>query len=507
MTWGIQEGNLSSVGKCHIVGTDMLRDTTGLTGNHVCLADIVEQRSLTVVHMTHHGYNRGTRNEIVLIVLLFGDGVLHLGTHVFGLESELIGHDIDGLCIQALVDTYHDTDTHTGTDYLVYAYVHHRSQLRNGHKLRQLQHLALCRCSSSLLGHLLMHGFALLLTVFGTLLILVLLVGQTGQRLLYLACYCLIVHLQRLLVALLVLLIGILAATLLLVVGVVIVLLVLSSLLSGSLNVNALIADTLTLLLLAVLLGSLFLTFLAALFLRFLLRASALVQGIKVNLTQDVHLRRSLLLTLQGEYFGRSRSSRGCSRCFGFFFFHLSHLFNYLFRLSLRLGFLFLRGLGLRFGFGYRFGFGLGFGLWLRFGFRLSLFNHRFHFSLRTHGSCLRLFLCRFLSRFSRFLPDTRKVNLAKRLKLLGFGLGLGCRLLHYLWLRRFLLLLRMFLEQLLRLGAYLLVFLELIAERLILLVVQFETQVGSHLTQVTLLFQELHCRLESYVQFADCFI
>ena len=96
-----------------------------------------------MVNMSHHRYNRSARNEIVLIVLLLGNGILHLGTHILGLEPELIGHDIDGLSIQTLIDTYHDTDRHTGTDYLVHTHVHHGSQLAHGYELSELEHLAL----------------------------------------------------------------------------------------------------------------------------------------------------------------------------------------------------------------------------------------------------------------------------------------------------------------------------------------------------------------------------
>ena len=39
----IEERNLTSVFQFHVVSTDMLRDTTGFTGNNVRLTDIVEQ--------------------------------------------------------------------------------------------------------------------------------------------------------------------------------------------------------------------------------------------------------------------------------------------------------------------------------------------------------------------------------------------------------------------------------------------------------------------------------
>ena len=97
-----------------------------------------------MVHMTHHRYDRRTVHQIVLVILLLSDGILHLSTDIFCREAELLGNDIDRLSIQALVDTHHDTDAHTSTNHLIDTDVHHRSKLRYRHELRQLQHLAFC---------------------------------------------------------------------------------------------------------------------------------------------------------------------------------------------------------------------------------------------------------------------------------------------------------------------------------------------------------------------------
>ena len=82
----------------------MLGDATGLAGDNVGFSYIVEERSLTVVHMAHHRHNRRTGHEVFLLVLLLLYGLDHLGRHEFGLETELLGHDVDGLGIEALVD-------------------------------------------------------------------------------------------------------------------------------------------------------------------------------------------------------------------------------------------------------------------------------------------------------------------------------------------------------------------------------------------------------------------
>ena len=141
VTRGIQKGNAVTVLQLHVVSTDVLGNTASLTGNNIGVSDMVKQRSLTMVNVSHHGNDRSTRNQIVLVILFLGDGILHLGRNVFGSKAKLVGYNIDSLSIQTLVDTYHDTDAHTSTDYLVDANVHHCCQLRNGYELRQFEHL------------------------------------------------------------------------------------------------------------------------------------------------------------------------------------------------------------------------------------------------------------------------------------------------------------------------------------------------------------------------------
>ena len=70
----IEEGDTTTVFKFHVVCTDVLGDTSCLACDDICLADIVKQRCLTVVNVSHYGDDRGARNEVVLVVLGFGDG-------------------------------------------------------------------------------------------------------------------------------------------------------------------------------------------------------------------------------------------------------------------------------------------------------------------------------------------------------------------------------------------------------------------------------------------------
>ena len=280
MTRGIKEGDATTIRELNIVGSNVLGDTTSLTSDDVGVADVVEQRSLTMVDMTHHRNDWSTWDEVVLIILLLADGLLYLCADIFGLESELIGNKIDGLCVESLVDRYHDTYRHKGGDDLCDADVHHSSQLADGNKLGEFEHLALLLLSACLLREFLLHSLTLLLTVLSTLLILVLLVGEACECLLYLTCHVLFVNLELTLVAVLVLLFLTTLTT-----GTTL----LSDLIACGSYVDTFFANTNTLLAL-VLLGCLLLTLLLTFLLRLAFRTRTLVDCVKVYLSEDINL-------------------------------------------------------------------------------------------------------------------------------------------------------------------------------------------------------------------------
>ena len=115
------------------------------------------------------------------------------------------------------------------------------------------------------------------------------------------------------------------------------------------------------------------------------------------------------------------------------------------------------------------------------------------------------LFLFRIRHRgFSRgsWFVDAVEIYLAQWLVLLLRGGGkkfVGTVILRSL---RTLLLLRFLQLKFFSLRPHLLVLLELTHESLILLIVEFEARLRFHFAQFTSFLKELHCRLESYVQF-----
>ena len=171
----IEERNAASVGKFHAVGTDVLRDSSGLTCNHVGLADIVEQRSLAVVHVPHHRNDGRSGLEIFGIVRLFVGIYLfrYLRCHELNLIAEFLGHKHKSLRIETLVDGHHQTEAHTSSYDL-----HHRSVVHKGgkvvhsHELSHLQDLVLGRELLHLLLCALGRQLSLFLAVFGSEVIL-----------------------------------------------------------------------------------------------------------------------------------------------------------------------------------------------------------------------------------------------------------------------------------------------------------------------------------------------
>ena len=475
-----------------------------------------------MVYVTHHSYDWSTWNQIVLIILFLADSFLNLSADIFGLETELLSHHIDGLCIQTLVDRYHDSNTHQGRDNLSNADIHHRSQFAYGHELCEFQYLTLLLLLTNLVLEFLLHSLALLLSVLSTLLVLAL-ACKTGKGFLYLACYSLVVDLYLTLVIALVVIVLILvfilflAATIIVIVlvaAIVIVVLAVIALRRLGIDVYTLLIDAHTLLTLAMLLGKLVLTLLTALLLGLLLRTSALIERVEVYLSYYIEVWSSLLLCLQLVNlsgllclyrFCRYLCCRLFRLCNLRLFLHLHYrlCLGLRLHLCLRLGFrlrLWLRlGLRLYLYLGLGLHFRLWFGLWLGFHLYLGLWfwlRLRFYYWFRLNLSLLWLFLL--------LAIQTVKVNLSQRFKLLaGIFLTL-CLWLEKLRFRLGFIFLLLFGEDHIGLGLDVLVALELLDECFILLVgdLGIDVSVIFYLTQTLLVLQIVDSCLKANIQF-----
>ncbi len=184
---GVEEGYVASVGKLHVVCAYVLGDASGFACDHVGLADVVQKRCLAVVHVSHHRHDRRTRQEVFFRILHGGDCLRHVGAHVFGGESELFGHDVDGLSVKPLVDGHHHAEVHASGDDVVDRHVHKLREVVGRHEFRDFYDFALCGFSFGILHFAVVHLFALLFAPFDAL--LGGLVGETGQGLFHLTLH------------------------------------------------------------------------------------------------------------------------------------------------------------------------------------------------------------------------------------------------------------------------------------------------------------------------------
>ena len=126
VTWCIQECYRLTIRKIHLVRTDVLGDTTRFTRYHRGVSNIVEQRCLTMVNVTHDGHYRRSWNLRFLIIHFRNIFHLHLLLHVneFHFVSKLTGHQFNHFRIETLVDRHHHAEVHTLGDHICDTSVH-----------------------------------------------------------------------------------------------------------------------------------------------------------------------------------------------------------------------------------------------------------------------------------------------------------------------------------------------------------------------------------------------
>ena len=95
------------------------------------------------------------------------DGVDHILRGEAHLEAELVGDELDGFGVEALVDADEDADGHAGGDDLGDGHVHHGGQLVGGDELGDLEHVLLLHFVHHLLLHLGVDLLSFLAVVLG----------------------------------------------------------------------------------------------------------------------------------------------------------------------------------------------------------------------------------------------------------------------------------------------------------------------------------------------------
>ncbi len=108
MARGIQEGNALTV-YVYTVCTNGLRNTTGFSGGNGCVTDGVQNRSFTMVNVTHNTDNRIPRKQIFLCIYGIIDNLIFNGNHVFSFYrgTQLFCKNGSGVKINDIVDGGH----------------------------------------------------------------------------------------------------------------------------------------------------------------------------------------------------------------------------------------------------------------------------------------------------------------------------------------------------------------------------------------------------------------
>ena len=111
MAWRIEERDDPAVPDLDVVCADVLRDASGLAGNNVGLADIIQQRRLAVVDMSHHRHHRRTRYEVFRRLLrLNRDRLRTVFFFTLRFEIEFAGDDFDLIEIESLIHRHHHAE-------------------------------------------------------------------------------------------------------------------------------------------------------------------------------------------------------------------------------------------------------------------------------------------------------------------------------------------------------------------------------------------------------------
>ena len=114
----VDEGDLlAAFRRGHLIGTDVLGDAAGLTGNHIGVAQRVEQRGLAVVNMAHHRHHGGTRFGVGGIVDGIEQPFLDVGCcHALDGVAHFLGDQLRGVGVDHVGDLVHGALLHQQPD-------------------------------------------------------------------------------------------------------------------------------------------------------------------------------------------------------------------------------------------------------------------------------------------------------------------------------------------------------------------------------------------------------
>ncbi len=150
----VEEGH-HALGGFHVVRADVLRDAAGFARRHLGAADVVEQRGLAVIDVSHHRHDRRPRQHLERGIRLALQVVLD---DVFLAQHRRVAHFLDhqhgGVLLDHLIDRRHHAHVHHDFDDFGGFDGHLLRQLAHGHGLadRHFAHHARGRHLKAMLG-------------------------------------------------------------------------------------------------------------------------------------------------------------------------------------------------------------------------------------------------------------------------------------------------------------------------------------------------------------------
>ncbi len=110
---GVEEGHHAARG-FYVVGPDVLRDATRFARRHLGAPNVVEQRGLAVVHVTHDRDHGRTRPAFGLLLrgFFFGEGLWVVERCGHRLVPQFFDHNHGRVLVQRLVDGDHLAQLH-----------------------------------------------------------------------------------------------------------------------------------------------------------------------------------------------------------------------------------------------------------------------------------------------------------------------------------------------------------------------------------------------------------
>ena len=113
VTRRINKGNLVTFRRHNLICTDMLGNTAGFACGNVCLAQGIQQRSLTMVNVPHNRNHRCPRQHLIRRIFRTLDSFFNIAVgHALKLVSQFFDHDLRRIGINRLVNGCHNPQRH-----------------------------------------------------------------------------------------------------------------------------------------------------------------------------------------------------------------------------------------------------------------------------------------------------------------------------------------------------------------------------------------------------------